>query len=325
VRSVVALALLLAFPACATGPQLIPATPVQGAAVLTTQDEYLDAMTPADLSVRLAVAQGGSLETLKLKLAGGALAWSKDDRMRLLAMGKRHSAALKALRRWLPREVLLIKASAAVEGGLPHTRGVAISLGAELPPVGANGSEAELDWLFFHELFHVLSRRNAGQRDALYALIGFVPCSRLDAPAGLTDARITNPDAVETRHVLPVTGIADVDWILPYLFARPARFDPAVGSRFTAYFNVAFLAVSRTPEGHCQVRELEGKPLAFDFPAVRTALFAKTGANTSYVMHPEETLADNFADLMMGKRAVPNPEVQDRLAAFLGVTLPPGR
>lgn len=309
--------MMLALPACASATTLLPARAQQAAQVLTTQDEYFDAMTPADLSVRLALAEGATLAALRDRYGAGALDWSAADKERLAAMAKRHKASLLALRRWLPAQVLLLRASSDVEGGLPHTRGTAISFGAALPP-----SDGELDWLFFHELFHVLSRHNASKRDGLYALIGFEPCAQLQAPESLTAARITNPDAVATRHVVPVSGVEGANWLLPYLFARPARFDPAVGSRFTAYFNVAFAAVERDKDGGCTVRQSNGAPVLFSFPQVRSALFEKTGANTSYVMHPEETLADNFADLMTGRHAVPNPEVQQRLADFLGLTEP---
>ncbi|MCY2928704.1 MAG: hypothetical protein NTV86_04265 [Planctomycetota bacterium] len=42
------------------------------------------------------------------------------------------------------------------------------------------------------------------------------------------------------------------------------------------------------------------------------AYLAKVGANTSYIIHPDETLADNFALLLLGRSqtsGVPTPRL----------------
>jgi len=46
--------------------------------------------------------------------------------------------------------------------------------------------------------------------------------------------------------------------------------------------------------------------------------FEQIGRNTAYIIHPEEILADNFAQLATGQeQTVPSPEVQQRIRAAL--------
>lgn len=303
-----------ALSASAAALEIAPATPEQAAAIVSAEDEVTAQWTPADVSIRL---QGGtSSAELRQRYAAGVLAWSPAERTRLTAMLARNQVQLNGLARWLPEQVLLIKNSDAIDGGLPHTRANAILFGPQLPR-----DDAELDFLFWHELFHVLSRHNAARHDEMYALIGFVPCTTLTLPTGVAQRMLTNPDAPVLRWVAPAPALGANVYVTPLLLVEPAQYTPSKPS-FTDYFDLRFLRVSRDASGVCTPASMTAAQSYVSPQVAMPALFAVAGGNTDYVLHPEETLADNFAQMMVGKPNVPNPEVQTRLAGWLGIEAP---
>jgi hypothetical protein len=129
----VILAVMLLFWAgghASSAAEFIAATKAEAAAALGENDFYMRTLTPADLSIRLRDPNGGALGALRQAYAGAALEWSEQEKARLAGAVARHRADLDALARWLPPTVYFAKASEAVEGGLPHTRGATIVWGA---------------------------------------------------------------------------------------------------------------------------------------------------------------------------------------------------
>ncbi|GAM98534.1 hypothetical protein U91I_02169 [alpha proteobacterium U9-1i] len=289
-----------------------PATPEQGATILSANDEYLSVLSPADLSIRLQ-GRSGTGADLGRVYAGATQAWNADESERLRLMVVRHRARLNQLATWLPDTVYFIKGTRAIEGGIPHTRGPAIFFGPELP-----GTEAELDGLFMHELFHVLSRESAARHDDIYGIIGFVRCEAV-LPQSMTDRTITNPDAPAVEHASPISESDTSLLATPLLFADPGRYDPSK-QNLGQYFDPELQLLRRGADGKC--RPAEGVSMSQD--AIRNAIFARSGRNTNYMFHPEELMADNFSQMMMGQ-SVSDPWVHERLAALLGVDRPARR
>jgi hypothetical protein len=54
-------------------------------------------------------------------------------------------------------------------------------------------------------------------------------------------------------------------------------------------------------EGRWQAVEREGRPVLLD-PKATPEYGRKIGANTNYVIHPDETIADNFVHLVSSAR-----------------------
>lgn len=317
-RALIGFTTALALAACATAqtastPQpaqrarFVIATPEQAAPIFTANDEFMSVVTPADISIRTRSATG-TREDLVRTYAGAFEPWTDAERARLDAMLVRRAAQLESISRWLPDTVLLVKSNGAADTALPHTRGNAINMGQAL-----NASDDEVDGLFFHELFHVLSRHNAARHNEMYALIGFQPCS-IDLPEAVRAQTVTNPDAPALRWAVPTDAVGG--YMVPVLFADPPRWDPARPD-FGGYFNLRFLRASDAG-GRCALTLQGGQPVDMPQADAIAAIHEQAGANTNYVLHAEELLADNFAQLMTGD-TVPNPEVHARLAAFLGI------
>ncbi len=316
---------LIGLMACATQSATVPlvnatsetvgfasATPEQGAAILSANDEYLSVLSAADLSIRLQGREGTGADLGRV-YAGATQTWTSAENERLRLMVVRHRPRLNQLAGWLPDTVYFIKGSRAIEGGIPHTRGDGIFFGPQLPE-----SDEALDGLFMHELFHVLSRHSASRHDELYGIIGFVRCPA-ELPQSMRDRGITNPDAPAVQHASPISESDPTLLATPLLFADPARYDPSK-QNLGQYFDPELQLLRRGADGKC--RPAEGVSMSQD--AIREAIFARSGRNTNYMFHPEELMADNFSQMMMG-RSVADPWVHERLAVLLGVDSPARR
>lgn len=291
------------------------ATPAEGAAILTADDDYLMALSPADPALRLRSEKSETVAKLKTAYASHVLTWSAAERARVEAVLDRDRKQLSMVSRWLPERVDFILVSKDVEGGLPHTRASAIVL-----PEAWIESTQNLDGVVMHELFHVLSRNNLARRDSLYALIGFRPCHVIE-PAAYAARRITNPDAPSLAHYLPLTDDGK-EGLVPYLYAAATVFDPRAGADFEQQFHVGFLHVQVTDGAStAQCAPFPGKadPM-LPLSAHRDLIERETGGNTGYLIHPEETLADNFMLLMVGgSKPIASPWVLEKLRAWLEI------
>src|SRR5205085_11133038 len=102
--------------------------------------------------------------------------------------------------------------------------------------------------------------------------------------------------------------------VMPVLVARRLSLEP--GQTIFNVLDVRLLAVQAAPDGR------SSEPLRRDgqlvwFPAMRTrAYLEQLGGNISYVIHPEETMADNVAFLAVG-RAVPNAALLENVRRTL--------
>lgn len=303
-----ALAIAAAATCAAHAADFVLVAPDVGAKALTAEDEFTRALTPSDFSIRVKKDRA-RLWDLRKVYAGATLAWSADEQARLTGAIERNRARLDQLASWLPATIQLAKTSDAADGGLPHTRGSTIFFGPKLPV-----KDATLDFIFVHEIFHVLSRKNAARRDEFYALVGFEACKRVDMPRTLREQTITNPDAALMLHGAPME---DGTLLLPVLLSDPVRFTPAKPN-FESYLSLHYYAMNRNAKGECALVLDQKSPREIDEKAALQTIYARAGRNTVYVLHPEEILADNFAQLIAGKPGAPDPWVYEKLAAFLG-------
>ena len=60
----------------------------------------------------------------------------------------------------------------------------------------------------------------------------------------------------------------------------------------------------------------DGHPILLKPDAV-DGFYERIGRNTDYIIHPEETLANNFVHLMSGKKGLKNPEIPAQIEKLL--------
>jgi len=292
------------------------ASPEEAARILTTEDEYTAELQPTEIGIKNRDATKTSLADLKENYALGIVPWTEEEKDALRAVIADLEPRLMGFAPLLPETVLMAKTSQRGEGGLSHTRANLILFGASAMESYLQNRETKPDEatenlksLFVHELHHVLTRVQASRDDAYFALIGFAPC-RFEAPESLRARRLTNPDAPVYGHYAPLE-LEDADGLIPYLtVSGPYSGDP--DTSLGDYFSFGLLKVVEA-EGVC--RQAGSEP-AFLSPGEAPGFFALIGSNTGYIIHPEETLADNFTFMIMEKSDLPNPEIPQAVEEF---------
>jgi hypothetical protein len=278
------------------------ATVDEGRAVLSTRDEFVAQMSPFDRAARLKSATPVS-EAQYLAFAGrSAVTWDGKHRARVAQVLEVLKPRLSQLRARLPEPVLLIETTGQEEGQAEYTRGTAIVL-----PRGLfDDPDKKLDFILAHELFHILSRGDADLRDDLYEDIGFAPCPTT-LPRALAPRKITNPDAPVSRHCIQVKWRDTEYSALPVLYADAASYDASRGGEFFEYLQFRLVldtsAGADSPAGSARLVKLDTDVSGF---------YEQVGNNTTYILHPEEILADNFAQVVTGVPPA-SPEVHKRL------------
>ena len=113
-------------------------------------------------------------------------------------------------------------------------------------------------------------------------------------PAELEERRISNPDAFEYVHTVTVqSGSESVD-VLPVIQSLLPLNEVIQLPDFFAALDIVLLSVdTNTGEAH---RDGNGDLITYNFG--NTNWVPLMERNSSYIIHPEEILADNFATLM---------------------------
>jgi hypothetical protein len=293
--------------------RLTPASIEAARKHLGESDVFTQAMSRFDRESRLRRGDDPSDAEFRRFAAAQAREWKGEHWERVVR-------ACEALRSRLdvvpilpwPRETLFITTTGQEEGDAAYCRGAAVIL----PESAFQRSQERLERLVAHELFHVLSNQNPEWRKRVYAVIGFVPCPDVSLPVTLRDRKITNPDGplADCRIELEVAGRKA--HFAPVLLATSDRYDVAKGGSFFPYLKFQLLEVESAEEGRWQAVERDGRPVLLD-PKATPEYGRKIGANTNYVIHPDETLADNFVHLVFRTPDLPNPEIIERLRAAL--------
>jgi hypothetical protein len=283
------------------------ATPGEGRAILLGDRDYYARMSPAEIAIRIeSTAADKTAADLEALYGENVLAFTEVEKAQYREVLAANWGRLKSVAALLPETVYFIKTTAKVEGGLPHTHANAIIVPDTAGPLTAD--------LLFHETFHVLSRHEHARRASLYALVAFAPCA-FDEPPKVAAIHLTNPDVpAEAFYVRVGEGVN----VIPFLYAVRGAFDPELEGGFRGHFGFGLMEVT-VAGGACRSDlDAEGNPVLLD-PAQTPGYFEALGKNTGYIIHPEETLADNFAFLMLDKTGLPNPEILERLKGWLGL------
>jgi len=283
--------------------KIVFATPEQGTEILARKDTYIQNLSPFDRSARLQTDQPVSeKEFLDFVGRGHTLAWSHGETETISAILEDIRIQLKPFSLPFPETVYMIKTTGAIEGGAAYTRSNAVIF-----PESVLQARSHLRYLVAHELFHVLSRANCELRSRLYAVIGFKPLPEpFVFPAELNDQKITNPDAPTHDHYIEVKYEGETRRAVPITYSRTEKYDVNLGGTFFSYLILQFVLLSQDglPQTLADTYQLDG-------------FMQQIGANTGYIIHPEEILADNFALIALNRNDVPSADIQDKIKAVL--------
>ena len=276
---------------------------------LAKQDVYVQGLSSFERAAKIKQAGPVSTEQYIEFIQGQALEWSDEEKATVRKVIAAAKPKLARFARHLPKRIDLIKTTGNDEGAAPYTRGTSIIL----PKRRASQSTKGLERLFYHELFHIISRGNPKLRDELYRIIGYEKCGVVSLPGDMMPRRISNPDAPVVEHCIQVSKGGKSLWCAPVLFSRTPKYNPETGGTFFRYLEFRLMAIDRKS---AKATLKDGKPLLLKPDAVE-GFYEQIGRNTGYIIHPEETLANNFVHLMMEKQDLKNPEIPEKIEAIL--------
>lgn len=286
------------------------ASVAQGRALLGAVDEWMPLTSQLQRASTLGRTSPVSVEEFRAFSAESVLAWTEAQQVRWRKALERLAPKFAALQVPLPAELLLISTNGRDAFGNPYTRGRAVVL-----PLAGLPDKAEADaYILAHELFHVVSRHAPGLATRLYTTIGFESAEPLQWPAAWLPQRIANPDAPFDRHLMRTTVEGRSVALMPLLMA--GRADLKQGESFFSVMQVRLLEVIPGDAARPTLPVLLDDQPVWHEPQQVPDYLARLGGNTNYILHPEETMADNFAFAVNGSR-VPNQALLTRIEDVL--------
>ena len=286
------------------------ATVAEARVHLAKRDVYIKGLSPFERAAK--IKQAGPVSTGQYIefIQGQALEWDAADKAKLREVIAAAKPKLAKFAKHLPRRITLIKTTGKDEGAAPYTRGTSIVL----PRRTASQSAKGLERLFYHELFHIISRGNPRLRDQLYEIIGYKKCGVVSLPGDMMPRRISNPDAPVVEHCIRVSKDGECRTGSPRCCSRARRSTTLkVGGTFFRYLEFRLMQIDRKTSAAILK---DSKPLLLKPDAVE-GFFEQIGRNTNYIIHPEETLANNFVHLMTAKQDLKNPEIPKKIEQLL--------
>lgn len=284
------------------------ATVEQGRAIITARDEYVQRLSPLERALKMKSEAAVSEAEFLQRLAVTIQPWPESERAAVQAALDSLRPRLAELNLPLPGTVVFVRFNGGVEGNAPHTRGNAVLLTEE-----SLTRPDLLPHLIAHELFHVASRHDKAWRNAMYATIGFMPIAEVALPPLLASRKISNPDAPRVDVAIKVQTGQGSAWVTPLLQATVDRYDAHQGGEFFKFMKLSWLEVGR---GEALPARADVRQPQLRETAELSGFVEQIGRNTGYIIHPEEILAENFAQLATGKTA-PSPEIHQRLLQAL--------
>lgn len=313
------------------------ATRDEGIQSLTRRDRFVNALSRFDLQSRMMTDRDVTVDDYLKVVAGHCQGWSDAELERLVPVVKTAAEKLRPFQLPLPATVRLVNTDGKEEGGAAYCRMNTIVL----PDTKiARASDASLEQLLLHELFHVLSSHNPALRKRLYELIGFQVVEPIVLPEAWRERKITNPDAplldcVIRLEIDPQNRDEQQDdaqqdeaskndlqndaqrsiMAVPLLYAEPDRYDIERGGSFFSYLRFRLMQVERA-DGAWRPRLNDGEPILFDHRRLKS-FHEQIGRNTGYIIHPDEILADNFVLLVTDQEKVPTPRLLAQMRELL--------
>lgn len=287
------------------------ATLEQGRTVLGARDDFTQVMSQFDRCVRMKTSKEATEAQYLSYIQDQVLSWSVREQTTLSNVVGSIRLPLSDLNLALPSIIWFIKTTGNEEARAAYTRGNAIIV----PQPLASGSSTTLRTIVSHELFHVHSRHVRERRAALYGIVGFQACPRVSLPQSLLDLTITNPDACPDEHNFFIHVQLGEERLpaLPVLYSSSATY---TGGSLVDYLVSKLLVLEETETGlHARLSDA-GQPVLVD-PWEVVDYYDQTGYNAVLDVQPEEVLANNFMQLVLGTKSVTSPRVHHMLRHLL--------
>ena len=260
----------------------------EAALLLQKEDEHIRRWSSFDLASHTVGIEGGKQGYLQF--AGAQTRNWNDAEMALRQKSSQSINQIireKELKLPFPEEVRLIKSTIKEEGGAGgYTRDTYIVLIDRLLE-----HPEYVTKLLAHEAFHVLTRNNPDFRKKMYSIIGFnILPKEIEFPEELKERFISNPDVIRHDSYATFTINGEEKDCCMVIYATK----PYEGGNFFQYLNIGLVPINKNAG---KAIEENGKAIIYSVEEA-SDLYDKMGHNTSYIIDPEEVLADNFSFLL---------------------------
>jgi hypothetical protein len=260
--------------------------------LLGHRDAWARQLSDFDLGVRQKTAAPTSLHQFLAFAEDAGLRWTAQEQDAWETLVDKLSDAMKGLNLHLPN-IDLVKTTGNEEFGAAYTRARAIMFPAALASSALTNPRGAY-FLLAHETFHVLSRLDSGLRDDLYSLLGFRKVKGFEYPPELEERRVSNPDAFDYLHTVRIQSASGSVDVLPVNQSRLPLNEVIQLPDFFDALDIVLLGID-TRTGKV-LRDGNDNLIRYSFG--NTNWVPLMLRNSSFIIHPEEVLADNFATLM---------------------------
>jgi hypothetical protein len=283
----------------------------QGIAAITADDSFTKNLSRFDLQARLNTGGDVTFDQWKKMVAREVQEWDDDGRAKMTTAVDAIRERLAKFKFPLPDEIFLVNSSGKEEGNAAYCRGKHIVI----PDVVITRDPSELEKLLTHELFHVISNQHPDLRADLYAIVGFQECPEIAIHPSLKERRITNPDAPAIDCVIKLKEGEKVVRAAPILYSSTEDFDPKKERGMFGHLIFKLMVVIPDGRGWKAVDQ-GGRAVVLD-PKGVPDFQEKIGRNTTYIIHPEEILADNFVHLVRQREKLATSRIVEELQKVL--------
>jgi hypothetical protein len=290
--------------------QVYCATKQESAKLLGTVDDYINALSPFDLSFMSQTEGAVSTTQFIQHITKQALDWTPAESQKIKGILSSVDQKLSSYSLNLPASIALVKVAPNPE--LPYTRMSFVVL----PETILQKSASDLETIMIHELFHILSRHDPALRKKLYAIIGFTQCPELTYPKELESLKLTNPDTPVLQHSIQLQYMNQTYDFIPITYASKP-YSKSMGSNPFSVMEFKLLGVQVGTTDTLPLYWSGGSgPLFTVDPSQVPAYYQKVGMNTQYVIHPDEILADNFVMVITGQTGQ-SPQILSQIKQVL--------
>jgi hypothetical protein len=275
--------------------------------ILGRSDEWARQLSTFDRGVRMRTTESTNTYDFLEFISEAAVAWTDDEQRYWQSLIDQLSEALEGMNLNIP-DAWMVKTTGLEEFNAVYVRNQSIIF-----PRGRIEIAGDVPRDFFllaHELFHMLSREYPALRDELYSLLGFRRFPGFEYPVELEGRRLSNPiygDRYE--YALTVqTDSGPVDVTPVYQSAVPLEELIAIseGGIRAIFQAIDFVLLPVDTTTRTVLRDDTGKPIVYKFED--TDWIDRMQRNSSYIIHPDELMAENFALLMEWRRSGTVPE-----------------
>ena len=276
--------------------------------LLLSERDYYENMSQNDLNYRLQKTDA-TLEELEAYVRTQTLDFSEEEKAAIDGAMQFFLAECESRGYHLPplEDVVFCKTTMHEESDAgAYTHGTHVFFGEGIMSYALNQDEnmqTYFRYLFVHELFHCLTRNNPDFRADIYEILGFTVVEEdYVFPPEIKNQIISNPD-VEHHNSYAAFLIDGVLRNCVVVFTADPFEKP--GDSFFNTMRTGLVPIDTLDE---MIASEEA-----------TNFWDVFGRNTSYVIDPEETLADNFGMLIVyGKNLqYPTPELINGIDSYL--------